>query len=193
MEVKAKLRYLRMSPRKVRLVADLVRGKSAQSALDQLQFANKAAAKPVSKLVQSAIANAVNNFSLELNNLFVKEISVDGGPTLKRWMPRAHGRATPIMKRTSHVNIILGEVKDSGVREGKKTKLESPVKLSAAAGENEGIKTSGKDEVLEADSTANNENPVIEHDPRNEGRLGHRRIEGGGKGFTKKSFQRKSG
>lgn len=192
MEVKANLRYLRMSPRKVRLLVDLIRGKKVQSALDQLQFSGKAAAIPVSKLVKSAIANAVNNFSLEAGNLFVKEISVGQGPTLKRWMPRAHGRATPIMKRTSHIAIVLGELKDSGIKEGKKMKLEQPVKLSEAPAEAEGVKIARKNANLEEGNTANNENPIVEHDPRNEGRVGHRKIEGG-KGYTKKTFQRKSG
>ena len=72
---------------------------------------------PISKLVKSAIANAVNNFDLSEDNLYIKEIKVDEGPTLKRWMPRAHGRATPLRKRTSHVYVTLGEIKDSGEKE----------------------------------------------------------------------------
>ena len=182
-----------MSPRKVRLLADLVRGKGAQQAMDQLQFANKAAAQPVAKLVKSAVANAVNNFGLELNNLVVKEISVDGGPTLKRWMPRAHGRATPIMKRTSHINITLSEIKDSGVKAGKQQKLDKPVQLTGAPGENDGINLADKNDLQDSANTANNELSPVEHDPRNDGRVGHKKMEGGKRGFTKKTFARKSG
>lgn len=129
MEVKAKLKHLRMSPRKVRLVAGLVRGMETNKALDQLKFANKKAAKPVEKLLSSCIANAVNNYELEKDNLFIKEIRVDDGVTLKRWMPRAHGRATPIRKRCSHVIITLSEIKESGKKKAKKVKIDAPVKL----------------------------------------------------------------
>ena len=129
MEVKAKLKHLRMSPRKVRLVASLIRGLEIEKAIDQLKFANKKAAKPVEKLLNSCIANGVNNFGLEKENLLIKEIKVDDGATLKRWMPRAHGRATPIRKRCSHVSITLSEIKESGKKKGKKHKLEAPVKL----------------------------------------------------------------
>ncbi|MBI4359499.1 MAG: 50S ribosomal protein L22 [Candidatus Jacksonbacteria bacterium] len=109
MEITAKLRHYRQSPRKVRLVTDLIRGKDAHTALNQLQFAGKRAALPIQKLLSSAMANAVNNFSLKKENLYVKKISVDGGPVLKRWMPRAFGRASEIRKRTSHVTIVLDE------------------------------------------------------------------------------------
>ena len=196
MEVKATLRQLRMSPRKVRLVAGLIRGKNIAYSLGQLQFANKAAAKPVAKLVKSAVANAVNNFGLEESNLFVKEISVDGGPSLKRWTPRAQGRATPIMKRTSHVNITIGEIKDSGIKEGKKVAVAAPVKLSAEPKSDEGIKVADADDNQKLEARGTNEPAVHEHDPRNEGRVGHVKQEGGGtagKGFAKKVFNRKSG
>jgi len=174
-----------MSPRKVRLVAGLVRGKKIQPALDQLKFAGKAAAKPVSKLVSAALANAINNFGLTADNLLVKEISVDQGPTLKRWMPRAHGRATPIMKKTSHINVILSEIKDSGIKEGKKVKIEAPVKLSGKPMEDEGIKIVNKDAEVEDSGS----------EVKNEGK-GVNVAKGGGtvsKGFTHKVFRRKSG
>lgn len=107
MQVKAKARFIRMSARKVRLVIDLIRGKHVDQALAQLQFTNRAAAMPVVKLLKSAIANAQHNFKLEPNSLMIKEITADEGPTLDRWMPRAHGRAMPIRKRTSHISITL--------------------------------------------------------------------------------------
>ncbi|MBT6254417.1 50S ribosomal protein L22 [Candidatus Uhrbacteria bacterium] len=108
-ESKAKLRFLRMSPRKVRLLADMVRGMDVANAIIQLTFSSKDAARPVRKLIESAAANAVNNHGMEKEKLVVSTITVDGGPTIKRSTPRAHGRATPIRKRTSHVNVILTE------------------------------------------------------------------------------------
>ncbi len=106
-EVKAHTRYLRMTPRKVRLVVDLVRGMDVETALAQLQFLPKAAARPVRKLLESAIANAEHNFKLDRGNLRIKAALVNQGPTLKRWRPRAMGSAAPILKRTSHITIIL--------------------------------------------------------------------------------------
>ena len=124
MEIKAKVKFIRMSPRKVRLVVDVVRGLSIQKALIQLQFINKAAALPVDKLIRSAIANAEHNFKLKADDLFIKSISVDGGPTIHRWRPRAFGRSAPIRKRTSHINLILDEIekKDTVDKKVKKTK-----------------------------------------------------------------------
>ncbi|HNU95970.1 MAG TPA: 50S ribosomal protein L22 [Candidatus Magasanikbacteria bacterium] len=109
-EVIAKLRFLRMGPRKVRLVTDLVKGRKALRARDVLSLTNKSAALPILKLLNSAIANAKNNFKLDEETLFIKNITVDGGPVLKRWMPKAHGRATPVRQRTSHVTMILKTV-----------------------------------------------------------------------------------
>src|SRR3989338_6902213 len=109
--VTAQLKYLRMGPRKVRLVADVVRGKKADKAVQTLSLMPKKAARPVRKLIESAMANAVNNFSLAKENLRVASIMVDGGPVLKRWMPKAHGRATPVRERTSHIKVVLEETK----------------------------------------------------------------------------------
>ncbi|MDP3955862.1 MAG: 50S ribosomal protein L22 [bacterium] len=103
------LRKYRQSPRKVRLVADLIRGKKVSEAKTLLRFANKNAGLAVSKLLDSAIANATHNEGKHVEQLLVKEIRVDDGPTQKRWMPRAFGRATPINKRTSHIHIVVDE------------------------------------------------------------------------------------
>lgn len=108
--VTAKLSFLRMGPRKVRLVADLIRGRSVLRALDMLMLTNKKASRPLLKLLQSAVANAKHNHQLEVEKLRVKTILVDGGPVLKRSMPRAHGRATPIKERTSHIYLALEEI-----------------------------------------------------------------------------------
>lgn len=113
MEVIAKLRYFRKSPRKVRLVIDTIRGMKVEDAEHQLTFLNKGATDPILKLLRSAIANGENNFELKKENLFVKKITVDQGPTLKRWKPRAFGRASEIRKKSSHVTIVLGELVES--------------------------------------------------------------------------------
>ncbi len=109
MEVKAKARHIHISSRKVRLVVDVIRGKRVREAQTQLQFMKKAAALPVLKLLNSAIANATHNFQLDEQKLFVKTIAADEGPTLHRSMPRAHGRAAPIRKRSTHISIVLEE------------------------------------------------------------------------------------
>lgn len=113
MEVTAKLNRLRVSPRKTRLVTDMVKGLDVNEALAQLNFMNKGASSYISKLLNSAISNAENNFKLQKDNLFIKEIVVNEGQTLKRWKPRAFGRATPLMKRSSRVTIVLAEKKET--------------------------------------------------------------------------------
>ncbi|MBU4480191.1 50S ribosomal protein L22 [Patescibacteria group bacterium] len=114
--IKAELKNYRQSPRKVRLVADLVRGKDVGRAISELTFLNKKASLQIKKLVESAIANAKHNFKLEKENLFIKEIRVDEGPTLKRFRAGARGVAYPMKKRTSRVIIGLEE-KNSGKAE----------------------------------------------------------------------------
>ncbi len=109
MSVKASLKYTRMAPRKIRLVVDLVRGKDVNEAIQILSFTNKKSAPIIKKLLQSAVANADQKKTIDVDTLFVKHISVDQGPTLKRYMPRAMGRASEIKKKTSHVNLVLEE------------------------------------------------------------------------------------
>lgn len=137
METKAKAKHIRMSPKKVRLVVDVIRGKEVDKALAQLRFINKKAVQPVRKVVESALANAQHNYELNKNNLYIKEICVDKGRTLYRYTPRALGRATPIRKRTSHINVTLGEIEDSGVVESKKPEVGAPVKLEDMAQQQE--------------------------------------------------------
>jgi len=105
----ATLRHLRISPRKVRLIVDLIRGRGIEEALNFLTFSKKAAAQPVAKLLRSAVANADDKGDHDLDKLFVKTAFVDEGSTWRRWRPRAMGRATRIRKRTSHVTLELGE------------------------------------------------------------------------------------
>jgi len=109
MEVKARLKFVRVSPRKAQLVVDLVRGKGSEEAVNILTFTKKSAAKIIIKLLKSAIANATQKKNIDVDRLFIKKITVDQGPTMKRFQPRALGRATTIRKRTSHINIVLDE------------------------------------------------------------------------------------
>ncbi len=109
MEVLAHARHIRMSPRKVRLVVDLVRGMDADKAAAQLRFYRKDAARPVLKLLMSAMANAEHNFKLAPGGLYISKATVDGGPVLKRWRARAFGRAAGIKKRSCHITIALKE------------------------------------------------------------------------------------
>jgi large subunit ribosomal protein L22 len=109
MEAKAHLRYCRISPRKVKIVLDLIRGQSINRAVAILKYTPKAACEPLLKLVNSAAANAENNFSMDKGSLFVSECFVCPGPTLKRIRPRAKGRADRVLKRTSHVTVVLKE------------------------------------------------------------------------------------
>jgi large subunit ribosomal protein L22 len=136
---KASIKNYRQSPRKVRLVADAIRGKKVDDALTDLRFMTKRAADPVRKVVESALANA-KNLSVSTDNLIVKEITVDEGVTLKRWRPKWRGTAHPIRKRTSHVKVTLAS-KD-GKTEIKEEKVE--VKEEKAPAEKVSKKTTKK-------------------------------------------------
>jgi len=111
--VTAKLKYLRMSPRRLRLIGDLLKNKSVEKAVALLDNMTKHGARPMKKLLLSAVANAKHNFNMKEDGLKIKQIIVNGGPILYRWMPRAMGRATPIRKHSAHIEITLeGEMPD---------------------------------------------------------------------------------
>jgi large subunit ribosomal protein L22 len=168
-EVTANARFIRVAPRKVRLVIDQLRGLEAEKALDYLKFVNKAATKPVTKLINSAVANADNNFQIEKKDLYIKKIIANDGPVLKRWSPRAHGRATMIRKKTSHIELILGVRPGAKQKIVKKEDKKDDVKIVKPQDiKKEAIKTPGQ----------NLEN----HSGGKEG-----------KGFLKGMFQRKTG
>ncbi|MDQ3433541.1 MAG: 50S ribosomal protein L22 [Actinomycetota bacterium] len=114
MEVRAKAKYVRIAPRKARLVMDHVRGKNVGDARALLKHTPRAAAGDIAKLLESAVANAENNFELDPDELKIARAFVDEGPTIKRFQPRALGRATPIKKRTSHMTITLTTTKEDG-------------------------------------------------------------------------------
>lgn len=109
MESKASLRFARVGAQKARLVADLVRGKNVEEAVKTLTFLNKKTAVLIKKLIESAVANAEDKKTMDIDKLYVKTIYVDQGPSLKRFRPRAQGRAYGIKKKTSHINVVLEE------------------------------------------------------------------------------------
>ena len=109
MEVRARLKFVRVAPRKAQLVADLIRGKGSEEALNILNFTKKAAAKILVKVLKSALANATQKKTIDIDRLYVKKVTIDQGPTMKRFQPRALGRATTIRKRTSHITLVLDE------------------------------------------------------------------------------------
>lgn len=126
MEVKAKVKNAITTPRKARLVIDLVRGKSVEDAVNILNLTTRKSAGIVKKLVESAAANAKHNYGIATDNLYIKSIEAQEGLVMKRWMPRAHGHATKILKRRSHILICLGEIKKSEeAKEGKKSKMKT--------------------------------------------------------------------
>jgi len=131
MPVTARLRYLRIAPRKVRLMADLIRRKRAEEAQTILNFARKKAGLPLLRLLNQAIANAKDSAQLDPGNLFISKITVDEGPKYKRWRARSRGQAAQIQKKTSHITLILDEI-EKGKRK-KKVPAKKPVPVKAAA------------------------------------------------------------
>lgn len=198
MEVIAKTRNLRMSARKVRLVADMIRGLDAHVALARLHVLAKASRVPVEKLVMSALANAEHNFRLDKQTLFIKKIAVDGGMSLKRWRARAYGRAAPIRKHSCHITLILDEregapKKKSSKKEGMKTSDSAPL-MDAPH-----LQPQEKNTLVSRDMKADSQSHAPEStDPR---RLGKHRNQQNTdkkelhakKGFVKTFFNRKSG
>lgn len=135
MKVKARLNNLRISPRKVRLVADLIRGLDVEEAINQIEASYKRGSLPMKKLILSAMSNGENNLGIDRNNMYVFSILVDGGSSLKRWMPKAYGRASQILKRTSQVEVVLeeriegkGRKSQEELEEARKKRMESKIK-----------------------------------------------------------------
>ncbi len=112
MESKAVAKYVRIAPRKVRILLDLIRGKGVDEALAILRFTPKRAAPVIGKVIRSATANAENNLDLSARDLYIAAAYADEGPTMKRFQPRQRGQAFPIMKRTSHITVVVGERKE---------------------------------------------------------------------------------
>lgn len=141
MEVLAKGKYIKTSPKKARAVADLVRGKGASEAQVILSVMPQTSATEIKKVLDSAIANAENNFNLEKSKLMISKISIDGGPVVKRYMPRAKGMASDIKRRTSHIEIVVsGDVKTKKKAEEKETKVGTTKAKEAQATEGDSNK-----------------------------------------------------
>jgi len=179
MQVSAKLKNLRKSPRKVRLVANLLKGLDAATAQNQLKFLVKGSAPHFEKLLASAVANAENNFGLDKDNLYIVDVVVNEGPKLKRWLPRAHGRASLLLKRTSSIEIILEE-KEKGKRRKKVEKQE--IKDVKKADIEEKI---GKEELKEEKKEEIKEREEKEF-------VDEKKKTAESKGFLKRVFRRKS-
>lgn len=185
MEIKAQARYLRISPRKVKLIVDLIRGMMVIEAESQLQFLNKRAARIVLKLLNSALANAKHNFNLVKENLYIKEIVANQGPALKRWMPKAYGRAAPIKKRSTHLAIVLEELKSTPAL---KISKREPLRVSETESQTDEVKEKEVREVISA-------KPRLQSSflrERERGNKWDRRLKQAS-GFMKKIFIRKSG
>ncbi|PIP28618.1 MAG: 50S ribosomal protein L22 [Candidatus Moranbacteria bacterium CG23_combo_of_CG06-09_8_20_14_all_35_22] len=179
MKVNAKLKNLRVAPRKSKIVADLIKGLDVLDALDQLEIHIKRTSPHVKKLLLSAIANAENNFGLDKNNLYVCEAKIGAGPTLKRWMPKAFGRAGEILKRTSNIEIILEERV-----EGKNRKSKEEMEAEFKKREKERKKE--QKDAQEKQSDTEKKTGEIKKDEEK------KKKEVPKKGWAKKIFQRKS-
>jgi large subunit ribosomal protein L22 len=125
MEIVAKSRYIRTSARKLRLVVPLAKGLSPEGAIVALENSAKRATEPLVKAIKQAVANAVNNLNLKKEELLIKNILIEEGPTYKRWRAGARGRAKPILKRTSHIRIILETKETKGAKETKEVKSQN--------------------------------------------------------------------
>ncbi len=129
-EAKATATFVRMSPRKVRLVLDTIRGKYAEEAYDQLRFTPNHAAAEIGKVLRSAVANAQNNYELDADLLKVVRCYVDCGPTMKRVQPRAQGRAYRILKRSAHITVIVAEGAERPTKGGKRKEKREPLRAA---------------------------------------------------------------
>lgn len=177
MKVQATLKNLRISPRKVRLVTHSLIGVDTEVALVQLEKQIKKSSEPVAKLLKSAIANATNNFGLDVANLYIREISVGDGLRLERWLPRAFGRATPLVRRSSHVTVTLEERVAGKNRVIQKEKTELP---------------SAEPESVAPPVSEKKTSPLAPQPPQAAKDLGRGRPKPNVKKVVKKVFQRKA-
>lgn len=196
MKVTATLKNLRTSPRKVRLVADSIVGMNTNAAVAHLQHTVKKTSEPVEKLLKSAVANAENNFGIDRDNLFVQSVLVGEGARLKRWLPRAHGRATLLLKRTSHIDLILEE-RVEGKNRKTKDELEKERKQKDEARKKmieEELKAHKEQEEAQAKENEGKEaeTAVVKNAPKAVKKKDSAK-KAQDKGFLGKVFQRKTG
>jgi len=180
MKVKAKLNNLRISPRKVRISADIIRGCNIEDAIFRLDNTVKKSNEPVKKILLSAVANAENNFNLDRKSLIITDIQVAEGITLKRWMPRAYGRAAEILKRSSHIYITLEGV-ESSVKPAKKKEEKKVADKD---------KTEGSMETVE--KVSEEKNNTLKLNKKSHYQVDAKKKESREKGWSKKMFKRKS-
>jgi large subunit ribosomal protein L22 len=193
MKVNAQLNNLRITPRKVKLVADLICGLDIDDAIAQLNFTVKRTSPYMKKLLESAIANAENNFGLDRNNLYVFDAIVGAGASYKRWMPRAYGRASMILKRTSQINLILEERIEG---KGRKTKEQMEKEKKQRADAKKKAEKERKEEKEKKDKTSGKES-AFSKTPSDAKTLTDKATSGEkkkevGKTWTSKIFRRKS-
>ncbi len=181
MKVKAKLKNLRISPRKVRISADIVRGCNIEDAIFRLDNTVKKSNEPIKKMLLGAVANAQNNFNLEKESLVITDIQVGEGITMKRWMPRAYGRASEILKRSSHVYITL---------EGKEASTVKSAKKKAAKKSEMEDKTEGSEETVGKVDKKKDE--TLKLNKKSHYKVDAKKKESREKGWSKKMFKRKS-
>jgi large subunit ribosomal protein L22 len=158
--VKAQLNNLRQSPRKVRLIVNLVRGKGVLKALQQLEFVIRRPALPVSKLLRSAIANAENTYDMVASNLYIKEFYVDEGVKLKRYQPKAMGAVGEIQKKTSHIHLVLAE-KVPGLKADPSTKTSKVSKKDVVAHDHDHGNDNKEEVNVKSTSPTGPEKPVV--------------------------------
>lgn len=190
MKVNAKLKNLRVSPRKVRLTTELIKGMEVGNAIDQINANVKRANEPIVKLIKSAIASAENDFGLDAGNLYISDIRVDAGITLKRWMPRAYGRATQILKRSSCVKLTLDEIVEGKNRKSKQQIEKEKKAREKATKTGEKEITEGKKELSERVEDKKESIPTDVKKEHHE--VDAKRKESRQSGWTNKIFRRKS-
>lgn len=190
MKVNAKLKNLRVSPRKVRLTTELIKGMEVSDAIDQVNANIKRANDPIIKLIKSAVASAENDFGLDASNLYISDIRVDAGITLKRWMPRAFGRATQILKRSSCVKLTLDEIVEGKNRKSKQQIEKEKKAREKVAKTTEKEITEGKKELSERVEEKKESIPTEMKKEHHE--VEAKRKESRQSGWTNKIFRRKS-
>jgi len=193
MQVKAKLNNLRISPRKVRLVAELVRGLDVQDALNQIEASYKRGSLPMKKLIESAVSNGENNLGIDRSNMYIFSILVDAGPSLKRWMPKAYGRASQILKRTTQIEVTLEErVEGKGrksqeeLEESRKKRMEEKMKKEKELRKEAAEKEAGAKDKKESGAKATEKN---KEKTAEKGKVFEEKK---GKGWASRIFRRKS-
>lgn len=179
MKVRAKLKNIRISPRKVRISADIVRGCDIEEAIFRLDNTTKKSNEPIKKMLLSAVANAENNFNLDRASLMIADIQVGEGMTMKRWMPRAYGRAAAILKRSSHVYITLEG------KEGAKKKASKKKEVKKG----EAVKTEGTEKTVE--KVEDKKKDVLKNN-KSHYKVESKKKESREKGWAKTMFKRKS-